>query len=171
MDGQVRGKGRKLPIGAVAERYGVPATTLRYWEQIGLLPAQERVAGQRRYDLDAVRRIKFIRMAARAGLSLEDIRTLLAGHVDHSPTFNDWAAAARDQLAAIDRRIADLGHLRATIEECLACGCQHARRCQLLTGLPAAPPAAPQGAARAAAPQGAARAVPRGRRPGVRAAG
>ena len=129
----MRGKGRKLPIGAVAERYGVPATTLRYWEQIGLLPAQERVAGQRRYDLDAVRRIKFIRMAARAGLSLEDIRTLLAGHVDHSPTFNDWAAAARDQLAAIDRRVADLDHLRATIEECLACGCQSARRCQLLT--------------------------------------
>jgi MerR family redox-sensitive transcriptional activator SoxR len=129
----VRGKGRKLPIGAVTERYGVPATTLRYWEQIGLLPAQERVAGQRRYDLDAVRRIKFIRMASRAGLSLDDIRTLLAGHVDQSPTFNDWATAARDQLAAIDRRIADLGHLRATIEECLACGCQSARRCQLLT--------------------------------------
>src|ERR1700729_2443397 len=178
MDGQVRGKGRKLPIGAVAERYGVPATTLRYWEQIGLVPAQERVAGQRRYDLDAVRRGKFIRRAARAGLSLEGIRTLLAGHVDHSPTFNDWAAAARDQLAAIDRRIADLGHLRATIEECLACGCQHARRCQLLTGLPAAPRAAAQGAARAA-PQGAARgaargaapAAPRRRRPGVRAAG
>jgi MerR family transcriptional regulator, redox-sensitive transcriptional activator SoxR len=133
--------GRRLPIGTVAERYGVPATTLRYWEQIGLLPAQQRTAGQRRYDLDAIRRIKFIRMAARAGLSLEDIRTLLAGHAGHSPTFTDWAAAARDQLAAIDRRIADLAALRATIEECLACGCQHARRCRLLT--------MPQDAARA----------------------
>jgi len=141
----VRGKGRKLPIGAVAERYGVPATTLRYWEQIGLLPAQERVAGQRRYDLDAVRRIKFIRMASRAGLSLEDIRTLLAGHVDQSPTFNDWAAAARDQLAAIDRRIADLGHLRAAIEECLACGCQRARHCQLLSGWAGGLPPGPRG--------------------------
>jgi MerR family transcriptional regulator, redox-sensitive transcriptional activator SoxR len=129
----VRGKGRRLPIGTVAERYGVPATTLRYWEQIGLLPAQERLAGQRRYDLDAVRRIKFIRMASRAGLSLAEIRTLLAGHGGHSPRFTDWAAAARDQLAAIDRRIADLGHLRSTIEDCLACGCQNARRCQLLT--------------------------------------
>jgi MerR family transcriptional regulator, redox-sensitive transcriptional activator SoxR len=138
LDVAVRGKGRRLAIGTVAERYGVPATTLRYWEQVGLLPAQERVAGQRRYDLDAVRRIKFIRMASRAGLSLEDIRTLLAGHVDHSPTFTDWATAARDQLAAIDRRIADLGHLRATIEECLACGCQNARRCQLLTAPPRA---------------------------------
>jgi MerR family transcriptional regulator, redox-sensitive transcriptional activator SoxR len=134
----VGGRGRRLPIGTVAGRYGVPATTLRYWEQIGLLPAQERVAGQRRYDLDAVRRIKFIRMAARAGLSLDDIRTLLAGHADHSPTFTDWATAARDQLAAIDRRIADLGHLRATIEDCLACGCQNARRCQLLTAPPRA---------------------------------
>ena len=124
---------RMMPIGTVAERYGVPATTLRYWEQIGLLPAQERTGGQRRYDLDAIRRIKFIRMASRAGLSLADIRTLLAGHLDRSPTFTDWAAAARDQLAAIDARIADLDQLRATIEECLACGCQHARRCKLLT--------------------------------------
>jgi MerR family transcriptional regulator, redox-sensitive transcriptional activator SoxR len=129
----VRTTRRMMPIGTVAERYGVPATTLRYWEQIGLLPVPERAGGQRRYDLDAVRRIKFIRMASRAGLSLADIRALLAGHLDRSPTFTDWAAAARDQLAAIDQRIADLDQLRATIEECLACGCQHARRCKLLT--------------------------------------
>jgi MerR family redox-sensitive transcriptional activator SoxR len=129
----VRATGRRLPISTVAERYGVPASTLRYWEQIGLLPVQERTAGQRRYNLDAIRRIKFIRMAKQAGLSLDEIRALLAGHADHSPTFNDWAAAARGQLDAIDLRIADLARLRATIEECLACGCQHARRCKLLT--------------------------------------
>jgi MerR family transcriptional regulator, redox-sensitive transcriptional activator SoxR len=134
--GPVRATGRKIPIGAVAERYGVPATTLRYWEQVGLLPAQERAGGQRRYDRDAIRRIKFIRMASRAGLSLADIKTVLARHLDRSPTFTDWAAAARDQIAAIDQRIADLGQLRATIEECLACGCQHARRCKLLTTPP-----------------------------------
>lgn len=132
---------RMMPIGTVAERYGVPATTLRYWEQIGLLPAAQRAAGQRRYDLEAIRRIKFVRMASRAGLSLADIRALLAGHAGRSPTFTDWAAAARDQLAAIDQRIADLDQLRATIEECLACGCQHARRCKLLTT--AAPRRAP----------------------------
>jgi MerR family transcriptional regulator, redox-sensitive transcriptional activator SoxR len=132
----VRATGRMMPIGTVAERYGVPATTLRYWEQIGLLPAQERAGGQRRYSLDAIRRIKFIRMASRAGLSLADIRTLLAGHSDRSPTFTDWAAAARNQLDAIDQRVADLDQLRATIEECLACGCQHARRCKLLATPP-----------------------------------
>jgi MerR family transcriptional regulator, redox-sensitive transcriptional activator SoxR len=141
----VRTTRRMMPIGTVAERYGVPATTLRYWEQIGLLPAARRAAGQRRYDLDAIRRIKFIRMASRAGLSLADIRALLAGHADRSPTFTDWAAAARDQLAAIDQRIADLDQLRATIEECLACGCQHARRCKLLTtAVPRRVPARPR---------------------------
>lgn len=130
---RVRGTSRQLSIGTVADRYGVPATTLRYWEQIGLLPAQERTAGQRRYDRDALRRIKFIRMAKQAGLALEDIKALLAGHVDHSPTFIDWATAARDQLVSLDQRITDLEHLKTTIEGCLTCGCQHAQRCKLLT--------------------------------------
>lgn len=122
-----------MAIGTVASRYGVPATTLRYWEQIGVLPAQRRSSGQRRYDRDAIRRLKFIRMAQQAGLSLEDIRAILAGHVDRSPTFSDWASVAKDQLVAIDHRIADLAQLRTTIEGCLTCGCQHAQRCKLLT--------------------------------------
>lgn len=122
-----------MTIGTVADRYGVPATTLRYWEQIGVLPAQRRSGGQRRYDRDAIRRIKFVRMAQQAGLSLEGIRAMLAGHVDHSPTFSDWATVARDQLVTIDHRMADLATLKAIIEECLTCGCQHAQRCKLLT--------------------------------------
>jgi len=46
-------------------------------------------------------------------------------------------STARDQLTGIDQRITDLERLKATIEECLDCGCQHARRCKLLT-MPAA---------------------------------
>ncbi|MHB1533494.1 MAG: MerR family transcriptional regulator [Acidimicrobiales bacterium] len=125
-------RSRQLAISAVAERYAVPASTLRYWEQIGVLPAQQRRGGQRRYGLDAVRRIKFVKMAKRAGLSLDDIRTLLAGHVDQSPTFADWAAVAREQLDVIDQSITELRLLRDTMEACLECGCQHARRCKLL---------------------------------------
>jgi MerR family transcriptional regulator, redox-sensitive transcriptional activator SoxR len=125
-----------LPIGVVAERYGVPATTLRYWEDIGLLPTPRRSGGQRRYGLDALRRIKFIRMAKQAGLSLDAVGTLLAGHDAHGPTFDDWADIARDQLGVIDQMMSELAALKATIEECLTCGCQHPRRCKLLA-LPA----------------------------------
>lgn len=125
--------GRRVPIGTVADRYGVPATTLRYWEDAGLLPPQERSGGQRRYDHDALRRVMFIRMAKQSGLSLNAIRALLAVNDHHGPTFDDWARVARQQLEVIDQRVSELNHLKATIEECLACGCQQPQRCRLLT--------------------------------------
>lgn len=125
-----------LPIGMVAELYGLPATTLRYWEDIGLIPPPRRSGGQRRYGLDALRRIKFIRMAKQAGLSLDAVRALLAGHGAQGPTFDDWADIARDQLGVIDQMMSELAQLKATIQECLNCGCQHPRRCKLLA-LPA----------------------------------
>lgn len=125
--------GHWIPIGTVADRYGVPATTLRYWEDAGLLPPQERSGGQRRYDVDALRRIMFIRMAKQSGLSLSAIRALLAGGNHHGPDFDDWARVARQQLEVIDQRVSELNELKATIEECLACGCQQPQRCKLLT--------------------------------------
>jgi MerR family redox-sensitive transcriptional activator SoxR len=125
--------GHKVPIGTVADRYGVPATTLRYWEDTGLLPPQERSGGQRRYDHDALNRIMFIRMAKQSGLSLNAIRALLAGNDCHGPTFDDWARVARQQLEVIDQRVSELNHLKTAIEECLACGCQQPQRCALLT--------------------------------------
>ena len=97
--------GRRVPIGTVANSYGVSATTLRYWEDLGLLPPQERSGGQRRYDLDALRRVMFIRMAKQSGLSLNAIRALLAGNDHHGPTFDDWARVARQQLEVIDQRV------------------------------------------------------------------
>lgn len=125
-------RSRQLAISAVAERYAVPASTLRYWEQIGVLPPQPRRGGQRRYDLDAVRRIKFVKMAKRTGLSLDDIRTLLAGHLDQCHTFANWADVARRQLSVIEQSIMEMRQLHDMIEACLECGCQHARRCKLL---------------------------------------
>jgi MerR family transcriptional regulator, redox-sensitive transcriptional activator SoxR len=124
--------GRRVPIGVVADRYSVPATTLRYWEDIGLLPPQERIGGHRQYDLDALRRVMFIRMAKQSGLSLNAIRALLAGNDRQGPTFDDWARVARQQLEVIDQRVSELNELKAAIEECLACGCQQPKRCTLL---------------------------------------
>ncbi|HTW01931.1 MAG TPA: MerR family transcriptional regulator [Streptosporangiaceae bacterium] len=124
---------QQVPIGVVADRYGLPATTLRYWEDVGLLPPQQRSGGQRRYDQDALRRVMFIRMAKQSGLSLNAIRALLAGNDQHGPTFDDWAQVARQQLEVIDQRVNELNDLKAAIEECLACGCQQPQRCRLLT--------------------------------------
>jgi MerR family redox-sensitive transcriptional activator SoxR len=75
----------------------------------------------------------FIRTAKQSRLCLNAIRALPAGNDQHGPAFGDWARVARQQLEAIDQCVSELNHLRATIEECLACGCQQPQRCRLLT--------------------------------------
>lgn len=64
-------------ISQLAERTGVPATTLRYYESTGLLPAQRSPAGYRLYDEPAVERLGFITTAKRLGLPLDEIAELL----------------------------------------------------------------------------------------------
>ncbi|WP_327739018.1 MerR family transcriptional regulator [Streptomyces nojiriensis] len=66
-----------LRISQLAERSGVPASTLRFYETAGLLPAGRTSSGYRQYGPDAVERLAFISSAKLLGLALEDIRDLL----------------------------------------------------------------------------------------------
>ncbi|MFJ8923786.1 MerR family transcriptional regulator [Streptomyces sp. NPDC102415] len=66
-----------MRISQLAERSGVPATTLRFYEGAGLLPADRTPAGYRVYGEDAVERLAFIGAAKHLGLSLEEIGELL----------------------------------------------------------------------------------------------
>jgi MerR family transcriptional regulator, copper efflux regulator len=67
-----------MRISQLAERSGVPATTLRFYESAGLLTADRTPAGYRSYGQDAVRRLAFIGAAKHLGLALEEIAELLA---------------------------------------------------------------------------------------------
>src|SRR2546426_544720 len=67
-----------LPIGAVAERTGVAASALRYYEREGLVTSERSDGGQRRYPREVLRRGAFIRTAQRVGLSLDEIRAAIA---------------------------------------------------------------------------------------------
>jgi MerR family redox-sensitive transcriptional activator SoxR len=66
-----------LTIGAVAERTGKRPSLIRYYEQVGLLPQPVRVSGRRRYGADTVRTLAVIDTGQRAGLTLDEIKTLL----------------------------------------------------------------------------------------------
>ncbi|MEP6855194.1 MAG: MerR family transcriptional regulator, partial [Pedococcus sp.] len=68
-----------LTVSQVAERSGFAASALRYYEKQGLLDATRTTGGQRRYARSVLRRLAFIRAASNVGLSLEEIRTELAG--------------------------------------------------------------------------------------------
>ena len=67
-----------LSIGAMAERTGVAVSALRFYEREGLIVSQRTDGNQRRYHRSELRRVAFIRVAQRVGLSLEEIRDALA---------------------------------------------------------------------------------------------
>ena len=72
---------RPLTIGQLAHATGVPAKTIRYYEQVGVLPAPRRsTAGYRQYSRHAVHRLLFMRRARALGLSLATLKTLTAEH-------------------------------------------------------------------------------------------
>ncbi|MBE1532682.1 MerR family transcriptional regulator [Actinomadura algeriensis] len=91
-----------MRISELAERTGVPATTLRYYEDAGLLPAGRTPAGYRTYGDEAVRRLAFIGAGKHLGLSLDEIRELLPAWQDG--TCAQVAAGLRPRVAA---RLAD----------------------------------------------------------------
>jgi MerR family redox-sensitive transcriptional activator SoxR len=74
-------------IGAVARKTGVRASALRFYEEVGVLPAPIRMSGRRYYGPEAIRRIDVPRFAQEVGFTLEDIKTLFHGFgADNSRT-------------------------------------------------------------------------------------
>ena len=106
-----------LTIGKLGEAAGVKIPTIRYYEQIGLLPAPERSAGnQRLYGQSALNRLAFIRHARELGFPLEAIRELLSLSDKPDQSCASADIIAKKQLAAVKARIARLTALRAELE-------------------------------------------------------
>ena len=86
----------ELTIGEVAERSGLAGSAIRFYERQGLIHATRTEGGQRRFRRDVLRRIAFIRIAQRVGLSLEEIVTALAVlPADRAPNRRDWQRLTR----------------------------------------------------------------------------
>jgi DNA-binding transcriptional MerR regulator len=109
-----------LSIGELALQADVAATTLRYYERIGLIKPPARVGGQRRYDNSAIARLDVIRLCKAAGFALDEIQLLFA---DDSPGRPASHALAETKLAEIDARIAELQHARTIVEWGMRCAC------------------------------------------------
>jgi DNA-binding transcriptional MerR regulator len=114
-----------VPIGEAARHSRVKVPTIRYYEQIGLLPAPPRSGGNRRqYDADDLRRLTFIRHARELGFEIDAIRTLLALQDQPSQSCATADEIARARLAEVQQRIASLTALKAELERMVA-SCAH----------------------------------------------
>ncbi len=121
-----------LTIGETAQRSGVAASALRFYETRKLVLSHRGPGNQRRYHRSMLRRISIIKVAQSLGLSLEEISSALETLPDkRTPTRRDWEKLSlkwRDQL---DARIANLEKLREQLSSCIGCGCLSLKRCAL----------------------------------------
>jgi DNA-binding transcriptional MerR regulator len=110
--------GGLLTIGELARRAGVTASALRYYEELGLLPAPARISGQRRYPESAARLVGAILLYSDAGFTLAEQKALIASRTS-AP--GEWDRLARRKLAELDEQIARAQAARDAISHGLRC--------------------------------------------------
>ena len=123
-----------VPIGEAARFSGVKVPTIRYYEQIGLLPATPRTEGNRRhYDDGDLRRLAFIRHARELGFEVDAIRTLLVLQDEPNQSCAAADVIARARLVDVEQRIASLTALKAELKRMVS-GCAHGKvaKCRVI---------------------------------------
>ena len=117
-----------MSIGEVARRAGVATSAVRYYERRGLLTADARRSGQRRYSEHTLRHLIFIGMLQDAGLTLDEI-----GGVLEAPVVHEWKAIAARRLELLDEEIRRLEQARDYLKGALLCRYDHpATECQVM---------------------------------------
>ncbi|MBH1963628.1 MAG: redox-sensitive transcriptional activator SoxR [Comamonadaceae bacterium] len=119
-------------IGAIAQRSGVNASALRYYESLGLIESVRSTAGHRRYRRSTLRRVAYIVFAQRLGFQLEEIASQLDGlSKHHAPTGDEWSSLSQIWTKRVDERIQELVHLRNSLDNCIGCGCLSMKVCKV----------------------------------------
>ena len=110
------GRGEAMRIGELAGELGLIPRTIRYYEAIRLLPQPDRTGGNyRAYGREDLERLRFIKAAQRLGLTLDEIREVLAFAERGEPPCGFVRERLRREVAAIDARIAELQALRGEL--------------------------------------------------------
>ncbi|MDH5749936.1 MAG: Cu(I)-responsive transcriptional regulator [Rhodospirillales bacterium] len=126
-----------MNIGTVAEKSGVPAKTIRYYEEIGLIPPAFRTDnGYRNYGQTDVETLRFIQRARKLGFTVKDVSNLVALWQDTNRASADVKELALRHIEEVERRIAELESIRDTLVHLTDC-CHGDDRpdCPILNGL------------------------------------
>ncbi|HEY6965603.1 MAG TPA: redox-sensitive transcriptional activator SoxR [Erythrobacter sp.] len=121
-----------VPIGEIARRTGLSVSAIRFYEDKGLIEPVRSGGNQRRFLRSDIRRLSFILIAQRLGLSLGEIEAELARLPQgRTPDVRDWAAISRTIRARIEARIAELERTRDRLDGCIGCGCLSLEHCAI----------------------------------------
>jgi Hg(II)-responsive transcriptional regulator len=127
-----------MTVGELAARAGVNVETVRYYERRGLLPQPARTAaGYRRYEPDAVARLRFIKRAQRLGFTLHEVEELLALRVRHAGACEAVGRRARAKISLVRQKLRELEAMERSLTR-LAAECDARRptgECPILHAL------------------------------------
>jgi Cu(I)-responsive transcriptional regulator len=125
-----------MNIGVVARKSGLPAKTIRYYEDIGLVRADRKPNGYRDYSDDHLNTLRFLARARSLGFSIDDCRQLLSLYEDKDRASGDVKALAMTHIAEVERKIEELQGIRTTLAS-LVEACQGGERpdCPILSDL------------------------------------
>ncbi|EKF20085.1 Cu(I)-responsive transcriptional regulator [Nitratireductor pacificus] len=122
-----------MNVGDAARRSGLPAKTIRYYEEIGLIAPDRSANGYRSYSDDDVHFLIFLRRARGLGFAIEECRQLMALYRDKQRASQDVREITVSHVAAIDAKIAELEAMRATLSHLIdACHGDQRPDCPIL---------------------------------------
>jgi len=112
-----------MKIGEVSQIAGIPASTLRYYENEGLIAKPVRVSGIRFYERSVLDNLTIIAIAKAAGFSVAEIHRLLRGFSGKTPPGKRWRALAEKKLNEVEDRIDQLHRMKIVLNTVLGCEC------------------------------------------------
>lgn len=122
-----------LSIGQIAARAGVPVSTVRYYETLGLIPAVRSAGNARLFPRHVLRRIALIQVSVRYGISLAEVAGLLKDLPDHRPpSREEWSTISTTWGEHLARQQAVLARMQAELTGCIGCGCLSQTRCAVV---------------------------------------
>ena len=125
-----------MNIGSASRKSGLPAKTIRHYEELGLLTADRRLNGYRDYSAGDLRRLHFLHRARDLGFSIEECRQLLSLYDDDQRESSEVKALAEAKLQDIERRIAELTSLKKALHHLVAhCHGDDRPECPIIEGL------------------------------------
>jgi MerR family redox-sensitive transcriptional activator SoxR len=122
-----------LTIGKVAKLAGIPTSTMRYYERIGILPRPQRISGKRLYTREILPVLEVIHLAKEANFSLPEIKELLGG--ERGTPSERWQRLAAQKLREVNETINRAQEMKQLLEEGLSSDALHYEldECSLLS--------------------------------------
>lgn len=129
-----------MKIGQASDLSGLPAKTIRYYEDIGLVRSDRQDNGYRDYGAQEIHKLRFIQRARSLGFTVEQCRTLLSLYDNPDRTSADVRSLARAHLEEIELKIQELAGMRDTLSQLVeSCRGDHRPDCPILTDLAGEP--------------------------------